>query len=59
MCVCEGFFQAFRVAEPEKQVTQTKAQEMAYCETTNQTFTTGMKPVELICPCMRTGAVTL
>lgn len=25
------------VAEPEKQVTQTKTQETAYCETTNQT----------------------
>ena len=26
----------FKVAEPEKQVTQTKTQEMAYCETTKQ-----------------------
>lgn len=28
----------FKVAELEKQVTQTKAQEMAYSETTNHTF---------------------
>lgn len=28
----------FKVAEPEKRVTQTKTQETFYCETTNHTF---------------------
>ena len=38
VCVCErGCFSHYKVAEPEKQVTQ--RQEMAYCETTTQTFT--------------------
>lgn len=34
------------MAEPEKQVSQTKTQEMLYCETTKEHTKDGMKLVE-------------